>query len=234
MTSPVALLLLLGIVVSSASTVNLTLYRITPRNYTGIADLDTGDAAGDAFFGMYEKSAPVKCRDWDPRLGSSALCENSPILQIPGFNVYTATKVEADARMGDYAQCQPGNWKDPAFKCYVFDGSLPDGSTPKHQCWYNFTSRPEWKTEFADVCKMSDCGCAAVFSLSVGREYPCMMGGGRPGPCARTMPPPAGRVVDLRQYVEWASSQLERILNGTWYSTGKAGQCKAGQQVGKD
>eukprot|EP01046_Picozoa_sp_COSAG06_P066202 COSAG06_NODE_16595_length_991_cov_1.852018_1_plen_47_part_10 len=46
MSSPVALLLLLGIVVSSAPTVNLTLYRITPRNYTGIADLDTGDAAG--------------------------------------------------------------------------------------------------------------------------------------------------------------------------------------------
>ena len=61
-TSPVALLLLLGIVVSSASTVNLTLYRITPRNYTGIADLDTGDAAGDAYFGLYEKSAPVVCR----------------------------------------------------------------------------------------------------------------------------------------------------------------------------
>ena len=59
MSSPVALLLLLGIVVSSASTVNLTLYRITPRNYTGITDLDTGDAAGDAFFGLYEKSAQL-------------------------------------------------------------------------------------------------------------------------------------------------------------------------------
>lgn len=228
MTSPVALLLLLGIVVSSASTVNLTVYRITPRNYTGIADLDTGDAAGDAFFGMYEKSAPVKCRDWDPRLGSSALCENSPILQIPGFNVYTATKVEADARMGDYAQCQPGNWKDPAFKCYVFDGSLPDGSTPKHQCWYNFTSRPEWKTEFADVCKMSDCGCAAVFSLSVGREYPSTSRGFKPRP-----KPPAGDT-DLKHYVGWAAGQLGTILNGTWYSTRKAGQCKAGQQIGKD
>ena len=234
MTSPVALLLLLSIAVSAASTVNLTLYRVTPRNYTGIADLNTGDAAGDAFFGLYEKSAPVKCRDWDPRLGSSALCGNSPILQIPGFNVYTATKVEADARMGDYAQCQP----DPhtgAFQCYVFAPPVPK---PMRQCWYNFTSRPEWKTEFAGVCKMSDCGCAAVFSLSVGREYPCMMGGGRPGPCASTILPPAGfnttGVVDVKQYVGWASNELSRIMNGTWYSTRKAGQCKAGQQIGKD
>ena len=117
MSSPVALLLLLGIVVSSTSTVNLTLYRITPRNYTGIADLDTGDAAGDVFFGLFEKSAPVVCHDWDPRLGSSALCGNSPILQIPGFNVYTATKVEADARMGLYAQCQPQIAPPHVFAC---------------------------------------------------------------------------------------------------------------------
>ena len=122
MSSPVALLLLLGIVVSSASTVNLTLYRITPHNYTGIADLDTGDAAGDAFFGLYEKSAPVVCRGIiDPH---SALCGNLPILQIPGFDVYIATKVEADARMGDYAQCQP-DLHTGVFQCYVFAPLVP-------------------------------------------------------------------------------------------------------------
>jgi len=59
-------LLLLNVLPASAaaaSTVNLTVYRITPRNYTGVSNLDTGDAAGDAFFGLYEKSAPVVCRD---------------------------------------------------------------------------------------------------------------------------------------------------------------------------
>jgi len=222
---PVALLLLRGIAVSSASTVNLTLYRITPRNYTGIADLDTGDAAGDAFFGLYEKAAPVVCRDRDPRSGSSALCGNSPILQIPGFNVYTATKVEADARMGDYAQCNP-SLDTGVFRCSIFAGSLPDGSTPKHQCWYNFTGRPEWKAEFADVCEMSECGCDAVYSLSVGREHPSTSRAFKPRP-----KPPAG---DLKQYVGWAAGQLGRMLNGTWYSTRKAGQCKVGQQIGKD
>ena len=56
-------LILLLNVLPAASTVNLTVYRITPRNYTGVSNLDTGDAAGDAFFGLYEKSAPVVCRD---------------------------------------------------------------------------------------------------------------------------------------------------------------------------
>ena len=58
------LLLLLNVLpASGAAAVNLTVYRITPRNYTGVSNLDTGDAAGDAFFGLYEKSAPVVCRD---------------------------------------------------------------------------------------------------------------------------------------------------------------------------
>lgn len=233
MSSPAALLsLLLGIVVSSASTVNLTLYRITPRNYTGIADLDTGDAAGDAFFGLSGKSAPVLCRDGSNP--SSALCGNSPILQIPGFNVYTATQVEADTRMGLYAQCQPQVAPPHVFACYVFAPRVPPGSPPVRQCWYNFTGRPEWKTEFADVCKMSDCGCAAVYSLSVGREYPSWQTRNRsiPGGFEPRPKPPAG--LDLEQYVAWAAGQLGGIMNGTWYSTRKAGQCKAGQEIGQD
>ena len=38
----------------AADVSNITLYRITPRNYTGVTNLDTGDPAGDAFFGLYE------------------------------------------------------------------------------------------------------------------------------------------------------------------------------------
>ena len=67
--------------------------------FTG-TNLDTGDAAGDAFFGyppdgtrrcwiarkswlgrrLYEKSAPVVCR----HDSTSLLCTNEPLLQIPG------------------------------------------------------------------------------------------------------------------------------------------------------
>merc|ERR1712054_734842 len=84
-----------------SAALNMTVYRITPRNYTGLTNLDTGDAAGDAFFGLYEKSAPVVCRNKDA--SHNLLCQNQPILQIPGFNVYTATIIEVDTRFGDYA-----------------------------------------------------------------------------------------------------------------------------------
>lgn len=31
-------------------------YRITPRNYTGLTNLDSGNSRGDVFFGIYEVS----------------------------------------------------------------------------------------------------------------------------------------------------------------------------------
>jgi hypothetical protein len=86
---------------AEAKVVRETLYRITPRNYTGVTDLDTGDAAGDAHFGLYEKSAPVVCdAKLNPRHAENILCENDALLQIPGFNVYIAVEVEMDDRFG--------------------------------------------------------------------------------------------------------------------------------------
>ena len=81
--------------------VNKTLYRITPRNYTGITNLDTGDAAGDSFFGLYEMSAPVVCNHSGSESGASGLlCANDPLLQIPGFNVYIQVQVGREERVG--------------------------------------------------------------------------------------------------------------------------------------
>ena len=99
------LLLLLG--AASSATVNLTVFRITPRNYTGLTNFDSGSSAGDAFFGLYELSAPLVCGKAKSGGGGNLLCQNEPILQIPGFNVYTRTTVEADARLGDYSECNP-------------------------------------------------------------------------------------------------------------------------------
>jgi hypothetical protein len=89
-----------GVAVARANATSVTLYRITPRNYTGITNLDTGDAAGDAFFGLYEMSAPVVCNGTSQRGASTLLCTNEPLLQIPGFNVYIRVDVEVDDRFG--------------------------------------------------------------------------------------------------------------------------------------
>lgn len=103
------------------STENLTVYRITPQNYTGVENMNTGDAAGDAFFGLYELAIPILCAD--PRMSGMVTCTNVPILSIPDFNVYQQSRIEVDTRFGEYNECNP----DPSsgiFKCTSRDHSV--------------------------------------------------------------------------------------------------------------
>ena len=37
-------------------------YRLTPLGGTGLADKDSGDPAGDVYFGLEEKITPMHCR----------------------------------------------------------------------------------------------------------------------------------------------------------------------------
>ena len=152
---------------AEAKVVRETLYRITPRNYTGVTDLDTGDAAGDAHFGLYEKSAPVVCdAKLNPRHAENILCENDALLQIPGFNVYIAVEVEMDDRFGDYAECNPTKSLPHAFNCTHWHHDGPEG------CWNANREHPEWATAFAGLCDADECLCDAVETRSVGREFP--------------------------------------------------------------
>lgn len=146
--------LLLGVfAVGAAKTVNLTLYRITPRNYTGVTNMDTGDAAGDAFFGLYELSFPVLCADPSFRRGTG--CHNVPILSIPHFNVYTKNIIEADARFGDYSECNPdaGTGK---FGCTHFMRS---------GCWQK---NPRYANDFAGLCDPAQCKCDLIEKRALG------------------------------------------------------------------
>ena len=40
---------------------DLTLYHVNQPNYTGITNMDTGDAAGDAFFALRSRFIPLNC-----------------------------------------------------------------------------------------------------------------------------------------------------------------------------
>lgn len=141
--------------IGSAPTRNLTVYRITPKNYTGITNMDTGDAAGDTFFGLYELTFPMLCSN--PRFQRSIGCINEPILSIPGFNVYKKFIVEADARFGEYAQCNP-NPDTGQFFCAHFGES---------SCW---DSDPVSAKAFAGVCDPAVCKCEAYQTLALGAE----------------------------------------------------------------
>lgn len=151
----VLLLATAGATVPASTTQKLTVYRITPRNYSGVTNMDTGDSGGDVFFGLYELSFPLLCSD--PHFRQGIGCINAPILSIPGFNVYTKNVIEADSRFGDYSQCNP----DPAsgiFYCAHFHHSA---------CW---TDIPKYKSAFSGVCDPNVCKCKAIETLALGHQ----------------------------------------------------------------
>ena len=140
---------------------NTTVYRITPRNYSGITNLDTGDAAGDAFFGLYEKSAAVVCDGDQAKL--NLVCSNEPLLQIPGFNEYLQVTLELDDEyFGDYAQCNPSTTPPHPFTCTHHSHGGPP------TCW---TANPAYKV-FAPFCDPNVCLCDVIENMTVGREFP--------------------------------------------------------------
>ena len=97
----------------SRSLVNLTLYRLTPQNYTGITNMDTGNSHGDVMFGLAQLTLPQIC----PRSPDFTWCANEQYLS--GGNakmVYTQFVVEADSRFGDYNACNPNN-QTGVFEC---------------------------------------------------------------------------------------------------------------------
>ena len=131
---------------------NLTVYRITPRNYTGLTDMDTGDVGGDAFFGLYELGYPLLCPDGADGQGYMPLCRNAPILDIPGFNVYTSFTLEADVRTGRYAECNPDG-STGVFNCtHLF------WDYDRWRCWW---SNPQWRRDFWGVCELRKCDWCA-------------------------------------------------------------------------
>ncbi|KAH8048473.1 phospholipid methyltransferase [Aureococcus anophagefferens] len=285
---------------AEAKVVRETLYRITPRNYTGVTDLDTGDAAGDAHFGLYEKSAPVVCdAKLNPRHAENILCENDALLQIPGFNVYIAVEVEMDDRYGDYAECNPAKSLPHAFNCTHWHHDGPEGCWNKNDksaspasirhprcrcdavetlsvgatgsaspcrragypeiCYADFYPIEGYrnnKTAFKtlDNVSLADC-CAACAAAEHGWErcgsYSFTAadagdGYGGSGTCAihghtdsRDLVPDRASASGwfsgdgLVNFVESASMTLSDVMNGTWFSTQKAGECAPGETVGE-
>jgi hypothetical protein len=82
---------------------NVTVYRMTPKNLPGIADRDTGNAAGDVFFTIYEAMLPAYC----PVNPHDSICTNG-VLSNVSRNVYRSSTIEFDtALIGVYSGCNP-------------------------------------------------------------------------------------------------------------------------------
>jgi hypothetical protein len=88
---------------------NLTVYRVSPLAYPGLVNMDTGDAAGDIGFGLWELLMPMECRGGSNH-GPGIGCTNGTGKYIhPGdpTNVYEKFVVDTNPLLGTYHNCNP-------------------------------------------------------------------------------------------------------------------------------
>lgn len=81
---------------------NLTLYHVNEANYSGIANMDTGDAAGDAFFSLRSVYLPIECASSAGHRYSGD-CDNPEI--VGDKLTITEVVVQVDSRFGNYSEC---------------------------------------------------------------------------------------------------------------------------------
>lgn len=112
---------------------NVTVYRTTPSNYTGLTNMDSGDARGDVYFGLAQLLLPQLCVA-DPGF---LWCQNRKFLSGgKAHMVYTEFVVQTrSGAFGDYAACNPDQ-KTGVFGCEGQGGgqSGPSPPPPPPQC----------------------------------------------------------------------------------------------------
>jgi hypothetical protein len=112
--------------------INLTVYRTTPINYTGITNMDSGDAHGDAMFGLNQLLLPVIC----PHMPTFTWCANMQYLSGGSAHmVYSEFVVSTKPHFGDYSACNPDP-KTGIFACEHYD--QPSNRTTPKQCQIGF------------------------------------------------------------------------------------------------
>lgn len=214
---------------------NLTVYRVTPVNLTGIADRNSGDAAGDVFFTLYEAILPVYC----PQNPMDSICNiTSTVLGDTNRNVYRQSIIEVDANYGIYNGCDPQS--DYSVQCHPYQRGPV--------CWYNTScgarspgpdgdfvgaigpfclanphqaaaAAKEFEQSFAPLCSRAQCSCEAELTGAVGK-WPCVF-------CRPDDGPPHAQTRLWDQI-----NKMTQTLNPTWYSTRALGECGAGDRPG--
>ena len=203
---------------------NLTLYRVTPQNISGdVADLNTGDARGDIFFALYEMMFPLYCEEM-PR-DSSCSATSRAALNRDWNNVYERSLVEVDPRYGAYAGCTPPP-SQPWSRHFVCEPYVN-----RSACWWeqtnpdgaNFSTLGDALCPAArDAASAKDCNCSGIVTTKAVGAYN--------KPMAQT---PNAEHHWHNNTPMW--QQIEAIgqsLDGWWYATRAAGECKGKGQAG--
>jgi hypothetical protein len=196
MPPPLPLLLLLGGVsavhAGAATTAwtnstTLTTYRVTPIGVLGLTNMDTADAAGDVYFGLFQLALPLLCAQ--PGVATHmGWCTNRKWLSGGKHAmVYRQFKLEARLPLGIYARCNPDE-SNGTFSCCSSrepgcgsPGFVPPGPGQCDDCcWWQppgrasggspYESPPALNVSFAPYCDRTSCSCPAIDALSVGWE----------------------------------------------------------------
>ena len=102
-----------------ANASNLTVYRVTPLDMEGVANMDTADAAGDIAFGLLQLLLPFICAD-AAMAENMIWCANRKWLTNSSDStrqmVYRKFHVLGRRPFGAYARCNPDP-KTGVFAC---------------------------------------------------------------------------------------------------------------------
>ena len=82
---------------SGGGVTNHTVYRVTPRNMLGLANKNTGDAAGDVMFALSRVNLPQLCRA-DPSYKGCLMNDTND-------EIVMAITLESDGVWGPYFEC---------------------------------------------------------------------------------------------------------------------------------
>lgn len=84
---------------------NLTVFHVNEFNYSGIANMDTGDNAGDAFFSLRSIYLPIECTNKSTNSSHhfAGDCDNPEV--VGSKLTVTEVVVTVDSRFGNYSEC---------------------------------------------------------------------------------------------------------------------------------
>jgi len=189
---------------------NVTLYRLTPLNVTGLRNKNTGDAYGDINYWISKKNMSRICAQ-DPR--AHGCIDASEDL----YGIFT---LEIDGQYGPYLQCNPvqGGGPDPVHNPLWMD-------TSNFSCGQNCiiaTTEGCWNHGLPPVVNATSmwgdyhCSCdgSRRDNLTVGRAAPPFLGKGPPGwvpQCRGYDPPEKGRCFTgrlLRSLTAWSTAAM--------------------------
>eukprot|EP00662_Eupelagonemidae_sp_cell21_P025858 gene25858-3223_t len=200
---------------------NVTFYRMTPPDVLGMADKNSGDAAGDASFVLERRTQLEYCRR-DP---TNQICKDIVINDTSNPDVVLAVDIEIDGQWGPYLFCNPLSVANPegAWRCTPgINSSSAPADFPGGACSAAYTGYDKlcWAGNTTTVRNVSLDGCCAAAGASVQWSYNrtsriCKIVPPQPEPCScERVFKAVGRMDTLATYTKLMGPQAKIDFSG--------------------